>query len=142
MYEAEYGVDVRPLTGGGAAGGLAGGLAAIGATLVDGFDLVADELDLALAIEETDLVVTGEGYLDAESFCGKVVGGVAGLAHEVDVPVLAVVGAVDPDLDPSLVAGIDVVSLTAEFGEERARSDTTELVAAVVAAHLGRSIRP
>jgi glycerate kinase len=121
---------------------LAGGLAAIGATLVDGFDLVADEVDLALAMEDADLVVTGEGYLDTESFCGKVVGGVAAQAAELDVPVLVVVGGVDPDLDPAACAGLTVVSLTEQFGVDRARADTTELVAEVVAHHLGRSIRP
>jgi glycerate kinase len=142
VYESEYGVDVRGLPGSGAAGGLAGGLAAIGASLVDGFDLVADELDLDAAVEQADLVVTGEGYLDAESFCGKVVGGVADLAREVGVPVLVVVGAVDPDLDPALVEGLEVVSLSERFGEDRARTETTALAAEVVAGHLGRSIRP
>jgi glycerate kinase len=138
VYEEEYGVDVRSLPGGGAAGGLA----AIGATLVDGFDLVADELDLAAAMDGADLVVTGEGYLDAESFDGKVVGGVAEQAAELDVPVLAVVGAVDPDLDPQLHHGVEVVSLTERFGEDRARVETAALVEEVVADRLGRSIRP
>ena len=72
----DYGVDVLDLDGGGAAGGLAGGLATLGADLVPGFDVVADELDLAERIEAADLVVTGEGFLDAQSFEGKVVGGV------------------------------------------------------------------
>jgi glycerate kinase len=142
VYEEEHGVDVRPLVGGGAAGGLAGGLAAIGATLVDGFELVADEVGLAEQVEGADLVVTGEGYLDAESFCGKVVGGVAELAGELGVPVLAVVGAVDPDLDPAVLTGLEVVSLTERFGEERARAEAAALVGEVVAERLGRSIRP
>ena len=44
VYLDEHGVDVLALPGAGAAGGLAGGLAAAGATLIEGFDLVADEL--------------------------------------------------------------------------------------------------
>ena len=79
-------------TGSGAAGGLAGGLAAVGARSSSGFDLVADEVELYDAIEEADLVITGEGFLDAESFDGKVVGGVAELAAQLGVPVLAVAG--------------------------------------------------
>jgi glycerate kinase len=142
VYEEEYGVDVRGMPGGGAAGGLAGGLAAIGATLVDGFDLVAEELDLAGAMEGVDLVVTGEGYLDAESFDGKVVGGVVEQAAELGVPVLAVVGAVDPELDPDLLGGMEVVSLTDRCGDERARRETVALVEEAVAERLGRSIRP
>jgi glycerate kinase len=45
MYEAEYGIDVTELAGSGAAGGLAGALAALGATLMPGFDIVAEEVD-------------------------------------------------------------------------------------------------
>ena len=55
------------------AGGLAGGLAALGATLVPGFDVVADALSLAERVDDVDLVVTGEGFLDAQSFAGKAV---------------------------------------------------------------------
>src|SRR5205807_1880232 len=82
------GVDVRSLPGAGAAGGLAGGLAAVGASLVPGFDLVADAIGLAERIEGADLVLTGEGFLDDQSFQGKAVGGVVGLAREHGVPVV------------------------------------------------------
>ena len=67
---------MRTLSGAGAAGGLAGGLAAIGAELEPGFDVVADAVGLDDALDGVDLVVTGEGKLDATSFAGKVVGGV------------------------------------------------------------------
>ena len=70
------------LEGAGAAGGLAGGLAAVGARLVEGFEVVADEVELYDRIEGADLVITGEGFLDEQSFEGKVVGGVAELAAE------------------------------------------------------------
>jgi glycerate 2-kinase len=89
VYRDEHGVDVSDLVGGGAAGGLAGGLAAVGATLVPGFDLLADEVGLDEAVEGADLVITGEGFLDEQSFEGKVVGGVAELAASLGVPVLA-----------------------------------------------------
>ncbi|MEQ1787912.1 MAG: glycerate kinase, partial [Acidimicrobiales bacterium] len=79
VYLEEHGVDVLALEGAGAAGGLAGGLAAAGGRLVSGFDLVADEVDLDERIEGADLVITAEGFLDALSFEGKVVGGVAAL---------------------------------------------------------------
>ena len=94
VYLDDYGVDVRELEGAGAAGGLAGGLAAVGAELVPGFDLVADELELAELVEEADLVVTGEGFLDEQSFEGKVVGGVAELAERAGTRLLVVAGEV------------------------------------------------
>ncbi|MFM9225551.1 MAG: glycerate kinase, partial [Actinomycetota bacterium] len=76
-YRGEYGVDVTTLTGAGAAGGLAGGLAALGARLMPGFDVVAEETNFDEAIESCDIVVTGEGLLDETSFAGKVVGEVS-----------------------------------------------------------------
>ncbi len=80
MYRDEYGVDVSTIPGSGAAGGLAGALAALGGRLVPGFELVADEIDLADRLEGVDFVITGEGHLDEQSFEGKVVGGVAAYA--------------------------------------------------------------
>lgn len=133
VYEADYGVDVRDLPGAGGAGGLAGGLAAVGASLVPGFDLVADEVELFEHMEGADLVVTGEGHLDEQSFAGKAVGGVAELAAEVGVPVLAIVGDAD-DLD--VPDHVTVVSLAGRYGVERALREPARLVGEVVDAHL------
>ena len=106
MYLDEYGVDVTALPRSGAAGGLAGGLAALGAQLVDGFDPVAEEVELEDAVSTADLVITGEGHLDKESFNGKVVGGVADIAARHGVPVVAV-GARDLESDvPEGVSGV------------------------------------
>jgi glycerate kinase len=136
VYLAEHGVDVTVLEGAGAAGGLAGGLAAAGARLVPGFDLVADEVDLYEHIEGADLVITAEGFLDEQSFDGKVVGGVAELADEAAVPVVAIVGEVFDGLGDRL----EVISLVGRFGAERARTDTAVCIEAVAAELLaGRS---
>lgn len=117
LYQQRYGIDVTALDGSGAAGGLAGGLAAIGARLTSGFDVVADRLELAGRIEGADLVITGEGLLDDQSFEGKSVGGVLDLAGELGVPVVVVAGEVDG------APGIDYRTLVAELGEERAWAD-------------------
>jgi glycerate 2-kinase len=81
-YRDRTGVDVTALEGAGAAGGLAGGLAAIGAQLEPGFDVVARAAGFDDALAGADVVVTGEGKLDATSFAGKVVGGVLEWAAE------------------------------------------------------------
>jgi glycerate kinase len=134
VYAEDHGVDVRGIEGGGAAGGLAGGLAAVGARLVEGFDVVADELELWTRIEGADLVVTGEGFLDEQSFEGKVVGGVAALAAEAGVPVVAIAGEV---LD-QVADRLEAVSLVERFGDERARADTVACIEEVVAGLLSR----
>jgi glycerate 2-kinase len=137
VYLADHGIDVRAIEGAGAAGGLAGGLAVAGATLMSGFDAIADELDLHERVEGADLVVTAEGFLDEQSFEGKVVGGVAVLAGEVGARCVAVVGEVVPDLAPGLAPGVgdglEVVSLVETFGDARARGDTLACVEQVIA---------
>ena len=122
VYRDERGVDVTAIEGSGAAGGLAGGLASIGALLVPGFDLVVAETALDETIEGADLVITGEGFLDDESFDGKVVGGVATLCAELGVRCVAIVGEVVEPLPP-FPEGFEVVSLSQRFGVERSMDD-------------------
>jgi glycerate 2-kinase len=132
VYLSDYGVDVRDLAGTGAAGGLGGGLAVAGASLVPGFEAVADELELHDVVEGADLVITAEGVLDQQSFEGKVVGGVVGLAVPLGVPCVAVVGEVVEDLEPP-GKDLEIVSLVERFGRERARADTLACIEAVAA---------
>lgn len=131
-YRKRFGVDLGELAGAGAAGGLAGGLAALGARLVPGFEAIADEAGLAGALAGADLVVTGEGLLDAGSFDGKVVGGVAAAAASSRVPVLAVVGAIAPGTPDSVPA----ISLVDRFGESAAWQSTLDCVRQAVVQHI------
>ena len=121
IYERDYGVDVTAMAGAGAAGGLAGGLAARGASLVDGFEMVSDEIGLPERILDADAVVTGEGRYDATSLQGKVVGGVAEIAAQSGKRTLAVVGGSDPTAPTP--DSLEILDLTARFGSERAHAD-------------------
>ena len=125
VYKMETGIDVTDIAGSGAAGGLAGGLLTIGAKLVSGFEFIADEVGLDQMIEGADLVITGEGFLDDESFDGKVVGGVAALCAELGVPCLAIVGEVIEPL-PDLPSGFTVVSMVERFGDVRSMTEPIE----------------
>lgn len=132
-YGAEFGVDVSLLERAGAAGGLAGGLAALGATLVDGFQLVSELTGFDGALAGADLVVTGEGLIDEETFNGKVVGGIAALAKAQGIPVLAVAGHVLEQATAAAPSGIEFISLTTEFGHERAMTETEAAITKAVA---------
>lgn len=118
-YKSRFGVDVSTLARAGAAGGLAGGLAALGARLVDGFEIVAETAGLAAAMSTAQLVITGEGFIDEESFDGKVVGGVMEMAARHEVSVIAVAGQIFDGAE----AHIDAISLAAEFGMDRALAE-------------------
>jgi len=119
IYQHDYGVDVREIDGTGAAGGIAGALVALGGRLVPGFDLVVDELDLHDVIAAADIVITGEGYLDEQSFEGKVVGGVQEMAAEAGKPVGAIVG----DAAPEVASRIEHISLVEDYGNDKAMNE-------------------
>lgn len=134
-YKERFGVDVSALDRAGAAGGLAGGLAAIGARLVDGFDVVAEHVGLEAVLESADLIVTGEGFIDDESFDGKVVGGVARLAQLHEVPVLAVAGQVFDGAQDR----IDAISLADSCGLDRALEAPESCVHEVLRRHFSEA---
>ena len=93
--------------GAGAAGGLGFGLMLLGGLRSPGFDAVADAVGLRERVAAADLVVTGEGTLDWQSLRGKVVSGVAGVALEVGVPVVAVAGQVEVGRRELLSIGVE-----------------------------------
>ena len=129
LYERDL-ADVRRRLGSGAGGGLAGGLAALGAKLRSGVEVVAEAVDLAARIARADLVVTGEGRLDATSLSGKVVGYLLG-HRRAGAPILIVAGQQDHALMID-APHVQVVSLSDRYGRARARDDVLDLMAAVV----------
>ena len=135
-YLHDYGIDVSLLIGGGAAGGLAGGLGALGASLVPGFDVVADEVGLHEQIAQCDLIITGEGFLDNESFDGKVVGGVQQLAQQFNKPVVVICGGADVDAQQR----IESFSLTENFGESESFSQPLTCIEKAATAIVARFI--
>lgn len=103
-----HGAGCSALAGSGAAGGLGFGLAAaLGARFVPGAARVAELVGLPAAVERADVVVTGEGRLDATSLSGKVIGALLErTAQAGDVPTLAVVGRAD-DPRPAQLAAVE-----------------------------------
>ena len=89
------GTDRRDEPGAGAAGGVGFGLLAVlGATTRPGAELVFELTGLPDALAGVDLVVTGEGSLDAQTLHGKAPAAVAALARDKGVPAVAVAGQV------------------------------------------------
>lgn len=124
--EGRSGRRVADLHGAGAGGGVGGALAGLGASLTLGFDEVSRTVGLTESITRADLVVTGEGLLDAGSFAGKVVGGV--LAASVGpTAVLVVCGRATEDARRSLAPfgrRVHLLDLTEHVGEHAALTDT------------------
>ena len=90
------GIDVHLIPGAGAAGGMGGGiLPFLNATLQSGIDTILDILHFEKALDEANLVITGEGKMDAQTGMGKALGGILRKAQQKNVPVIALGGAVE-----------------------------------------------
>lgn len=128
LVEGAYGISTRELPGAGAAGGLGWALASLlGAEVRPGADLLMELLGLHDALEDADLVVTGEGKLDRQSTFGK---GPVALAREAagrGLPVLGIAGVVEDEArrEGSFAA---VSSLVESAGERAALTDTARVL--------------
>lgn len=93
LFDRYAGRDISNSEGAGAAGGLGAGLCAVfGAQLKKGIEVILEKTDFALRGKNADLIITGEGRLDSQTFQGKVPLGVASLSGK--TPVIAVCGEV------------------------------------------------
>ncbi|SFR23921.1 glycerate kinase [Lentzea waywayandensis] len=85
---------VADMSGAGAAGGLGAALLSLGATVTSGAGLVRELAGLDAALDDADVVITGEGSFDWQSLRGKLITAVASGAAERGIPCLAVAGQV------------------------------------------------
>jgi len=110
VVERDLGIDVREMSGAGAAGGLGAGLVALcGAEIRSGPSLVLELLGFGEYLEAADLVLTGEGKLDKQIEFGKAISGVAMLAEKHAVPVVAFTGSLEAEQARLVERGISAV---------------------------------
>ncbi len=136
IIERDLGLSVAAIPGAGAAGGLGAGLLAfLHAALRPGAQIVLEAVQLEAQLHATDLVITAEGQLDAQTAYGKSVGAVAALAKRYGIPVLAIAGGLGDGYDGVYALGIDAIAvltsgpMTLPYAMEHAAElmcDTTE----------------
>jgi len=91
----DTGVDVRQMSGAGAAGGLGGAFHAyLGASLRRGVDMILDFIGFDDRLKGASLVITGEGRSDFQTPAGKTPAGVLERAKRRGIPVVLLSGAV------------------------------------------------
>jgi glycerate kinase len=133
IVERRLGRPVREVPGAGAAGGLGAGLLAFcRAHLVRGVDVVLQAADLAGKLAGADLVLTGEGQLDAQTASGKTLSGVARAASAAGVPVIALPGRLADG--PAAIAALHLAKAVAisppDMPVEQAMTQAEDLLAA------------
>lgn len=108
--KSQLGIEIAEKAGAGAAGGMGGGLLPLpNVTLRSGVQIILEATDLAEKLADADLVVTGEGRMDAQSIAGKTPIGVAKVAKQFGKPVIAIVGSLKEDYPVVYQHGIDAV---------------------------------
>ncbi|MCY9876345.1 glycerate kinase [Vibrio natriegens] len=110
LTEQVTGKHVLTREGAGAAGGM--GAALLGYTparLQPGIEIVLETVKLADHVADADIVFTGEGRIDHQTAHGKTPMGVAKVAKQFNLPVIALAGCVGDNYQAVYQCGIDAV---------------------------------
>ncbi len=109
VLQQHFGQPFAQVPGAGAAGGLgAGAMAFLGAQLQSGIHTVLDLTNFDAHLDGVNLILTGEGKIDAQTLQGKLISGVVQRAR--DIPVVALCGTLLAD-----VSAIQRIGLAAAF---------------------------
>ena len=112
VVEGFVGRGIRDIPGAGAAGGLGAGLLAfLDARLRSGAEIVLEAARFDARVAEVDLVITGEGRVDAQSAYGKLTQAVSEAAQRAHVPVAAVAGGTAAGYEALFAVGLDALEL-------------------------------
>jgi glycerate kinase len=135
VVQRDLGVAVADVPGAGGAGGTAAGALSLGARLVSGAGLVCDLIELDAALAGADLIVTGEGRLDAQTLSGKAPAEVAARAFAAGVRCLALAGEVALSPDRLSAAGFTAAHALTEVDPDltRCRAEPARLLADLAA---------
>ena len=144
LLERAFAIEIASTSGGGAAGGVAAAArAALGASIESGARYVADLTRLRERVRAAEVVVTGEGAFDHQSFGGKAPGLVIEIAREIGRPVYVVAGVsglCEGEWQSRGVAGVITCSDLAGSSEVARREPVRWLAAA--AAQLAERLTP
>jgi len=88
--------EAANIAGAGAAGGLGfGAMTFLNAQLRKGIDTLMDYADFDKQVKQADLIITGEGKIDAQTLHGKLIAGICSRAQQYNTPVIALCGALN-----------------------------------------------
>ncbi|MCI8534033.1 MAG: glycerate kinase [Hungatella sp.] len=110
VIQKKFGINVDSIAGAGAAGGLGAALCVfLNAEMKSGIETVLDLIDFDGLLEETDLVVTGEGQIDWQSAFGKVPSGIGQRCQAKGIPAVAVVGGMGSGAEKIYEFGVESI---------------------------------
>ncbi len=139
VIAGKTGGSIAEVPGAGAAGGMgAGVIAFLGGKLKPGIDTLLDTVGFDAMLVGADLVITGEGRVDAQSAMGKVISGVAIRAKRQNVPVVVVAGGVEAGAEALYDLGVvalfsihrtcETLEIARTRGKENLRNATESVI--------------
>ena len=124
VIRSSTGYDMANVKGAGAAGGMAAGVIAfLGGTICPGIDAILALTGFEKQLEGADMVISGEGRLDSQSFSGKVISGVSRRTMEKGVPLYLIVGT-----DETSGEDLSSLGISAVFETNRSHLPFEEIV--------------
>lgn len=127
IIQQQTGKEVSKFPGAGAAGGIAAGLMAyLPVSIIEGTKLILKASNIENRIGDADIIITGEGKIDHQSFLGKTIHAITSMAKEKDIPIVALCGKLElresawKRLGLSLALEINDGSLTKKESMQRA----------------------
>jgi glycerate kinase len=143
VIEKQLGKEISMVPGSGAAGGLGAGLMAfLDARLLKGIQMIAEVTGLEEKIRHADLVITGEGKMDAQTRFGKTPFGVAQLAKKYGKTVIGVAGTLEEDASVLYQEGFDLLlSIQEKPGDLAAALASAETLLERTGERIARLIR-
>ena len=86
-------IDAEKIIGGGAAGGIGAALSCfLGAKMTSGIETLLDLVNFDSYLENASYVISGEGRIDSQSACGKVISGIGKRCQKYGVPLICIAG--------------------------------------------------
>ncbi len=133
---------IADIPGAGAGGGIGGGaIAFLNAELKSGIELVMQLTAFENQVKLADIIITGEGKMDAQTLQGKVVAGVAAVAKKYHKRVLAITGRNTLDKKDQQSLCIDQVFALTDFeNEEVAMKEAYQLLTRITSEHIASVI--
>ncbi|MDD3026517.1 MAG: glycerate kinase [Erysipelotrichaceae bacterium] len=106
IIDHELGINLGQVKATGAAGGLGGAFYLLNAKMEKGIELILELTDFKNKIADADYVFTGEGSIDSQTAQGKTISGIAKLTKKNLIPLIALAGRVDFDLEDLYAIGL------------------------------------
>lgn len=110
ICQKHFNKKTKNKNGAGAAGGVGFALHTfLNAKLQSGIDIVMKQIKLKQKIKKADLIITGEGKIDAQTIDGKTISGVASIAKKYNKPLIVIAGCSEHGYEKIYEMGVDAV---------------------------------